>query len=172
MSAEHPLPRFQPEAFRAVEALGLPEPKRNAVTHGLALAAYGLRDVYADIDMTTCVENIQHLRRELGFEVVRNVVGKQANGSDKEVLSTRGALTVDGVSYAFDVWQWDFSRQEYRDTRYGRIKLEAIPTMLHVVTRTPVVTLEHILRVKSLPRPGTHDEEDIRRIHEVLGRTA
>lgn len=163
----HPVPEFHPEVFEAIQALELPEPDRAILTHGAALAAYGLRDTYTDIDLTASLENVRYLRDKLGFMAVENVVGRLPSGRDKVIASTSGRLRPDGVVY--DVWRWDFSRGAYSQTGRGRIMLEKIPTVAHPDTGIRVATLQHIMAVKSLPRAGTHDAEDIAAMRKALG---
>lgn len=162
----HPEPRYHPEIFAAIQALELPDPDRAILTHGAALAAYGLRDVYRDIDLTASIENVRYLRETLGFVAVENVVGTLPSGRDKTIASTTGRLAPDGVVY--DVWRWDFSREQYQRTGKGRIMVDEIPTMVHQPTGIRVATFKHILAVKSVPRPGTHDAEDIVAMRRAL----
>jgi hypothetical protein len=164
----HPKPSFHPEVFEAIQALELPEPDRAILTHGAALAVYGLRGEYeyTDIDLTASLENIQYLRRILGFTAVDNVVGKLKSGRDKVITSTTGRLRPDGPAY--DVWRWDFSRAAYSQTGRGRIMLDEVPTVTHPDTGIRVARLEHIMAVKSLPRAGTHDAQDIAAMLEAL----
>ncbi len=167
LSPRHPEPRFHPEVFAAIEALALPEPDEVVVTHGAALAAYGLRETYSDIDLIASLENVQYLRESLGFLVVRNIIGIRPDGQSQVILSTRGRH--DGSE--LDVWRWDFSRDAYGRTGKGRIMPRDIPTTVHQPSGIRVASLEHLLAVKTPPRPGTRDAADIAAIRAALAKT-
>jgi hypothetical protein len=108
-----------------VAALGLPYPEETVVTHGSALVAWGIREanIDGDIDAVTNLENSHYLENELGFRVIRMVVGVGNDGKERTIVSRRDEAD------QFDFHRWDFSMHQYNRTGKGRIYLPELGSM-------------------------------------------
>ena len=104
-----------------VVALNLPVQEEVIITDGAARVLNGMREEHedGDIDLVTCLENVQYLRKELGWRAVRMLVGYSKDGEPREIVATRDAKE------RFDVHRWHFSMKRFNENggKNGRIYL-------------------------------------------------
>ncbi|HRJ06690.1 MAG TPA: hypothetical protein PK096_01980 [Candidatus Saccharibacteria bacterium] len=142
-----------------VVALNLPVQEETIITDGAAMVLNGIREEHedGDIDIITCLENIQYLRNELGWRAVRMLVGYSSTGERREIISTRD------VAERFDVHRWHFSMQRYNATNgKGRIYLPELGRMSVQDTKTGIsVATPELIR---LTKAGSDKPKDIEAI--------
>lgn len=111
-------PNFEHPVLASVGELDLLRPNNFVINHSAALAVFGLLEREPnDIDASSDLRNIRDLRRRLGFEIVRRIVGYREDGTPIEILSSTDAAG------KFDIHRWDFSMKRWRETGKGRVYL-------------------------------------------------
>lgn len=142
--------------------LEFPDPSGVVLNHSAALATWGkipAKEV-GDIDAAISWENTQYLRRKVGWNVTRKIVGYRDNGAPIQLIITQDD------DQRFDLHRWDFSAKRWQETGQGRIY---IPEMQFGGTQDAetsiyVASESHVIETMTdTGRPK--DAERLRRMH-------
>lgn len=137
---------FDGQLLAKIVELGLPHTDTFVLTSSGALAERGVIPIeeVGDIDGVTSLENITYLRRKIGWKAIRRTVGYGNDGRRVRVMSIADD---DG---RFDIYPWDFSLLDHRQTGNGRIQL---PELIESSDQDPatgiwVARIDYVERTK------------------------
>jgi len=109
---------FDGRILAQVAELGLPRNDEFILTDSSALAEWGVIpfDEVGDIDGVTTRENIDYLRRKIGWKIIERTVGYKQDGRRVRVTAVGDEAKV------FDIHPHGFSMYDYNRTGNGRIQ--------------------------------------------------
>ncbi len=154
-------PHFDGRILKKIEALQLPHPYDFVLNSSGALAERGVIPVeeVGDIDGSTCETNHEYLRRALGWQTIRKIIGYSAAEAPIYVRVTHDPEEL------FDVHYRDFSQFDYKRTGNGRIMLDEQKACSQQDPNTGVwvATVDYVERTKR----ETGRDKDMRRLAAI-----
>jgi len=157
--------RFDHPILQRIQELGAPKPSDIVITHGSALAVYGVRDEnpQSDIDLVTSQENIDYFLTVLHWRTQGRTTGHDAAGLPKIVARV---LSPDNK---FDVYLHDFVAKWFRERGKGRVYLPQLKELSEQDEATGIwVATPDFVRLTKEGSTRQKDIDDIAHIDAYL----